>query len=261
MGVHLMVMRGQHRFFVRLSPCSSVMLMFLTIPWVSGCVLHNVKYTAFIKNNFQPSDHAMAVTGSIDQAKALTEQARLPHNSARQRFELEREAGRVLRAQLGSQDYVAIGEVYGCGNAYSNLETLKSALCKKAAAKGGDVVLVFNAGLAERPFAYSTPGYATTDVYGSTYRVGNYAYGNATAYTTFSPGQTYYGVMRFPHANALVLKYVPGIEGRREAAAALGDTGLEWILGELEKLRTDKSLSFEECLERWDEMIAEARER
>ena len=37
---------------------------------------------------------------------------------------------------------------------------------------------------------YTTPGRATTNVTGTAYGAGNYAYGNATGYTTYTPPQT-----------------------------------------------------------------------
>jgi hypothetical protein len=37
---------------------------------------------------------------------------------------------------------------------------------------------------------YTSPGRATTNVTGSAYSVGNYTYGNATGYTTYTPPQT-----------------------------------------------------------------------
>lgn len=225
--------------------------------FTSGCALHNVGYNAFVKNKIEPVDHATVVHGVVDESKRLTEQAQLPHNTPRQRYELEREAGKLLRAQLGSQDYLVIGEVYGGGNAYSTLETLKAVFAKKAATRGGDVILIFSSGVEERPFVYSTPGHARTNVYGSAYSYGNYASGQATAYTTYTPGQTYAGVMRFPRANGLVLKYVPGIELKREAISLLADPDLERVLRELDALRADDSITLEEAVWRWGELTGQ----
>lgn len=229
-----------------------------TLLCASGCTLHNVKYNAFCKNQIAPTERATMVHGSIDEAKAILEQGQLPHNTVRERFELERQAGRALCTQLGSPDYIVIGEVYGGGNARASIGTLEEAFCKRAAREGADVVMIFNSGVEERPFTYSTPGYAHTNVYSSACRSGNYAYGNATAYTTYTPGQTYSGVLRLPHANGLLFKHVPGIEEKRNGLARLDDAALERALAELERMRTDKNLTFARVLERWDELIEAA---
>lgn len=241
-------------------PALSVMLLMSSVVLsLSGCALHNVKYNAFSKNRIEAIDYATAVDGSFEEAKGLFEQAQLPHNTPRQRYAVQLRALQTLTSQLGSDDYVLIGEVYGGGNAYANFETLKRAFCKKAARKGGDVVMMFNYGIQERPFVYTTPGYSTTNVYGSAYSYGNYAYGSATARTTYTPGQTYAGVLRFPHGNGLVFKHVPGAQSRRRDLTALSDERLEHALQELEKLGNNKKMTFEEALERSDEIIAERR--
>ncbi|MCK6455809.1 MAG: hypothetical protein L6Q92_04690 [Phycisphaerae bacterium] len=225
---------------------------------VSGCALHNVRYNEFVKARIEPVPSANALLGSVDEAKALLDQAKLPHNGMRDRYNMERRAGQTLLAQLGSQDYVLLGEMYGGGNAYSNLETLKAAFCERAAAKGGDVVLVFRQDVQQRQFVYTTPGYSTTNVQGSAYRTGNYAYGSATANSTYTPGQTYVGTMGFPIANGLVFKYVPGVEARRARMDALPDAQLESAVKELEGLWTDDKRTLADVLKRWDEILEQA---
>lgn len=222
----------------------------------SGCTLHNIKYQAFAKNPIEPTELATAVDGNFEEAKALFEQAKLPHNTARQRLQIQLRALKTLTSQLGSDEYVLIGEVYGGGNARASLETLKQAFCKKAARKGGDVVMMFNYGIQERPFVYTTPGYSTTNVYGSAYSYGNYAYGSATGHTTYNPGQTYAGVLSFPYGNGLVFKHVPGAERRRRALMALSDEALENALEKLEEIGNNRKITFEEALQRCDEIIA-----
>jgi len=234
-------------------PPTLLLCFLLAIP---GCAAHTVKYNAFIKNQFEHVSTATSVNGSIDDARALADQAKLPHNSIRQRYELERKAGCALRSQLGSQDYFLLGEVYGGGNARTNAETLRQALCQKAASKGGDVVLIFREGVEQRQFAYTTPGHAQTNAYGSAYGVGNYAYGSATAYTTYTPGQTYAGTMYFPYGNGLVFRYVPGIEDLRKRTDALDDRQLEQLMGQVEKLWQDEHMTFKEALALWDQLLA-----
>lgn len=228
---------------------------FIVLCCLSGCALHNVNYNEFVKTNIESVPRATALLGSMDEAQALLEQSKLPHNGVRDRYNLERRASQALRAQLGSQDYVLLGEVYGGGNAYSNLETLKAAFCKRAAAKGGDVVLVFRQNVEEPQFAYTTPAYSTTNVQGSAYQTGNFAYGHATANTTYIPGKTYTQTMYFPSANGLVFKYVPGFEMRRMRMDALPDARLESAVTKLEMLWDDKKLTLAEVLSRWDGIL------
>lgn len=220
-----------------------------------GCSRHNVKYSAYRKNAIAPTASAIAVHGRIDEAKELIEQSRLPHNTVRQSYELERRAWQSVYAQLGSPDYLVIGEVYGGGSARASLATLEAAFCKRAAREGGDVVLIFDAGIEQRPFSYTTPGYAQTNVYATAYQTGNYLHGHATGYTTYTPGQTYSGVLNLPHASGLVFKHVPGIDVKRARMAALDDAALERTLANLVRWGMDKSLTFEEVLQRWDALI------
>jgi hypothetical protein len=222
-----------------------------------GCA-HDVRFNAFVKTQVEPVQSASAVPGSVEEAKALFDQAKLPHINTRNRYEIERRANQALRAQLGSQDYVLLGEVYGRGDARTNLETLKVALSEKAAAKGGNAVLLFQQGVEERQYAYSTPGYARTNVYGSAQRIGNYAYGRATANTTYTPGQTFAGTMYFPHANGLVFRHVAGVEQRRIRGDGLKDAELERVLNGLDALWQDEKLSLAQVLERWDELLDDA---
>ncbi len=69
-----------------------------------GCAGHNVKYVPFIKQKIAPSERAMPMSGTFDQAKELFEQAQLPHNTPRQKYELILEGLGKLTGQLGSPD-------------------------------------------------------------------------------------------------------------------------------------------------------------
>jgi hypothetical protein len=225
---------------------------------VCGCAATQIKYTAINKNRITSTDHAVIVEGRFDVAKSFFEQAQLPHNLGRTRIELIRQGVRALTTQLGSNDYVLIGEVVGGGNAYSNIEKLKIDLSSRAAREGGDVVLLINAGVQQRPFVYTTPGYAVTNSYSSAYVQGNTAYGTGTAYTTYTPGQTYAGVMSFPYADGLVFKYVPGIEHRWKMIMSLPDGKLQYVVEKLAPLSQDKSITFNEEKLRVDEILADA---
>ena len=221
---------------------------------ISGCTPHHVKYTSFVKNKIEPTNQAIAVNGTFEEAKLLFEKSSLPHHSPRERYKLRNLGLSKLTQQLGGEDYILIGEVYGNGNARTTLETLKAAFCKKAVKEGGDVVMVFRSGIEKRPFVYTTPGYATTNVNGSAYRSGNYAYGNATGHTTYHPGQTYTGTLYFPYGNGLVFKYVPGAGKRRRVIAKLDDESFTRVLQVLETTN-DKSFGLEQVLEKIDQEI------
>ncbi len=221
---------------------------------ISGCSPHHVKYTSFVKNEIEPTTRATVVNGTFEEAKALFEKSSLPHYSPREKYELRNRGLSKLTQQLGGEDYILIGEVYGNGNARATLETLKAAFCKRAAKEGGDVVMVFRTGIEKRPFVYTTPGYATTNVNGSAYRSGNYAYGNATGYTTYHPGQTYTGTLYFPYGNGLVFKYVPGAGERRRVIAKLDDVSFARVIHVFETFN-DKSLTLKQAFERIDQVI------
>lgn len=135
--------------------CISCLALFGLLP---GCAGHNVKYLPFVKQRIPQTTHAVSMTGSFEEAKACFEKSQLPHNSPRKKCELMLEGLEKLTAQLGSHDYVLIGEVFGGGNAWANQATLTEAFCKKAARNGGDVVMVFRRATVEQPYVYTTPG-------------------------------------------------------------------------------------------------------
>ena len=117
--------------------------------------------------------------------------------------------------------------------------------------------MIFNAGVGELPFTYTTPTYTTTNMNASAYRVGNTVYGRGTAYTTQTPGQTYSGVLCIPHGNGLVFKYVPGIEDRRKQVDKLDDERLASVLPELEALQNDPKLTFDEAMGRFGRLLSD----
>lgn len=236
--------------FVPLSVISALILS-----GSAGCAVHRVKYKDYIKNRIEPASHATFKYGRIDDYKSLNEQARLPHYTIRERFELSSRAAQALRSQLGDEDYVLIGEVYGGGNARANLDSLINAMCKKAAKKGGDVVLVFNSGVRERPFSFTTPGYSTTRVSGSAYSYGNYTYGNATAYSTHTPGTTYSGVLRLPYASGLVFKHCPGVGRLRQRGTNLDDAKFQRVSEFLGQITGDGDVTMRDAHSQWERLL------
>lgn len=168
----------------------------------SGCSLCRIQYRPLLNKNvkIQAVAQARVIDGYGERAQELASQVRLPHNSKKQGFALWVKAKHELTGQLGSHDYRIIGEISGGGNGNTSMGRLKEKMAKKAAKEGGDVVLVLEQGVDERDVAYSTPGYATTNVYGR------------TAYTRYHPGTTYGRRLYLPHAAGLVLKYSPGLD-------------------------------------------------
>lgn len=233
---------------MRISTCiSCVLLVGLQV----GCAGHSVKYVAFAKHRINPADHAVSMSGGFDEARAYFEQAQLPHNSSRQKYELMLEGLGKLTAQLGSPDYVLIGEVFGGGNAWANQETLAQAFCKKKAArKGGDVVMIFRRATVEQPYVYTTPGHSTTNTNVSAYGYGNYATASGTSHTTYTPGQTYAGVIYKPQANGLVFKHAPGVDAERRKLLSADDESLAKAITYLEDLGNNTKLSWEEARSR-----------
>lgn len=239
-------------------------LLILISAWgmsLTGCATHspsprhNVQFLPGSPIKYAPTENAQVVHGTADQAAALFEKAALPHNSPRERYHLGLRALESLTAQLGSDDYVVIGEVYGTGNAYSNMDLLRAALVERAAAAGGDVVFVFRSGADERAVALSLPGYGTTTAHYSAYPSGGYVHATDSSHTTYTPGATVAGVMRFPYANGLVLKHIPGAAARRERVAALNDSQLEQFFDELAVLEQHSGITYDAFAERFMDIL------
>ncbi len=151
-----------------------------------------------------------------------------------------------------------IGEVFGGGNAWANQETLKQALCEKAARNGGDVVMIIRRITLQQPYSFTTPGYSTTNANASAYGYGNYATAYGTSHTTYTPSQTYTGVMYKPQANGLVFKYIQGVDVERRHLLQADDESLTSALAALKQLESDKQLSWEELRVRWRAIVQSA---
>lgn len=238
-------------------PATIGVVLFTVVVSQSGCAGHSVRFSPILRCKIPPTDHATAISGNIDEAKALWEKAALPHNGIRQKYELYIQGCKTLYDQLGSDDYLLIGEVFGGGNAWSNHATLVNAFCRKAARKGGDVVLIFRRGMTHQPYSYTTPGYSTTNVNVSAHGYGNYATGYGTSNTTYFPGQTYSGVYHKPNANGFVFKHLPGAAARREAMMSLNDNALARLDSLRRSLAQERKLSLADLLGRVDRAIAD----
>jgi len=224
---------------------------------LNGCASYEVNYVPIVPIYAEPTRGSVTIDGSIEKAKSYLEQAKLPHNTIRQQFELVRKAGGDLLSQMGSKDYFLLGEVLGSGNAYSNLDILRAKLCETASIKGGDVVMIYSCGIQEQPYTYTSPGYATTNISGYAYSSGNYAWGNARGTTTYIPPRTYFGTHQYPYASGLVLRHVPGIEKRRDAIGALDDTKLSGLVTRTNALLTSGKASLEDYLRLIDDALSQ----
>ncbi len=220
----------------------------ISVVWIAanGCAIHNIKYIPVVKFSVDPTKQAQTVRGRIDQASKILNQAELPHNTVRERFNLRSQGLKLLSSQIGSEDYVVIGEIYGGGNGYSTLATLETEMCKKASRKGGDVVLIYDSGVQEQAYSYTTPASATTNVSGWASGSANYVYGQATGTTTYTPSKTYSGIWRFPYMKGVVFKYWPGYGALRAKAISLDDSHFERVIEEIAALENEK-LTFDDA--------------
>ena len=226
---------------------------------LAGCAGHSVKFAPILRCKISPTNHATAINGTIDEARALWAKAKLPHVGIREKYDISYRALDTLNEQLGSDEYILIGEVYGGGNARANQATLTEALCRRAAKKGGDVVLVFRRGTTEQQYHYTTPSSSTTSFNASAYDYGDYATVDGTSYTTYYPGQTYSGVFYKPYANGLVLKHDPGVADRRNAIMRLSDSALARLYSLQETLAQERRITLQDFLARIDEAIEAER--
>lgn len=221
-----------------------------------GCAGHNVKYTPYIHCKIPPNEHATAVSGNIEEARPFFERATLPHNGPREKYQVMLDGLGKLTDQLGSPDYVVIGEVFGGGNAWANQATLTEAFCRKAARQGGDVVMIFRRDTFVQPYQYTVPGQSTTNASATAYGNANYATAYGTSHTTYTPSQTYSGVFHKPIANGLVFKHVPGVDAERRAMSKLEDGVLGKAIQELEELGRNKKITWAEARARVKQLVA-----
>ncbi|MFO0840018.1 MAG: hypothetical protein U1D55_16040 [Phycisphaerae bacterium] len=217
---------------------------------------YSIEYRPIIANSFVPRSRAAMVEGSIEAARAIAERSRMPNSLARDRFELERRAELVLGEQLGGPDYVLIGEVAGGGDDQLSLAALKSALARRAADEGGDVVLVYDSGLREdsdsaarAPAAPSRGARPTADRRGTR--------GISPTETAWPTAQAAAGPQpgRMPYAAGMVFRLTPGYDARRARMESLSDMALESLLTRLDQLWQSPELSYEETYSRWGQLM------
>ncbi len=224
-------------------------LSFLAITiFLQGC--YNIKYTPFCQVILAPTDYAIAIEGDFGNALAISQKMDLPHNSSRDRISLAFEFADIFLTQLNSRDYYTLGVIAGGGNANHNLPDLKKEMLILAAQKGGDVVLFYNSGHHEQGYSFATPGYATTNYYGSAYGGYGYSSGYGTAHTTYSPSQTFSGTEYFPYAFGMVLKYDPEVEINRQKLKSLNEAALTEYIAEFLKLCADPQITSDELDQR-----------
>ena len=227
-------------------------LLFACLPLLAtGCAYHFVDYEPFTKNRMPDAKYTTGIEGRIDEYVRLIERANLPHRTVRERFDLECEAFDVLAAQLGSPDYILLGEICGVGNAVATQQTLREDLCDEASDDGGDVVLFFESGYREGFYSYTMPGYAHTNLYGSAYTSGGYTIGSARGHTTYTPGVTVGGTLQFPYTRGFVFKLVPGISNLRRRMATLNDAALAQLNNELKDMAKKWWLKLDDVHEHW----------
>lgn len=218
-------MTSRLRRMVQLN-CAMIFLLLVCLTGTTGCSLCRIQYKSFGNKNIkiQPVAQARVIEGYGERAQELAAHVRLPHNSEKQGFVLWVKARHELTGQLGSHDYRLIGEIRGGGNAHTSMDRLKENMAKRAAKEGGDVVLVLQQGVDERDVAYSTPGYATTNVYGQ------------TAYTQYNPGTRVRRRLHLPWASGLVLKYSPGWDAIVQKMLALDEESFHKVWTQMQAI-------------------------
>lgn len=199
---------------------SRIFALVVVASFIGGCVNHKVRFLSWRESTrFTPRDSAVIVDGSRANGFEIAQLIELPHKTAKQKHELFVSAIHEWTAQLGSDEYAAVGILTGTGNAHASTQTLRQAMTERAARLGGDVVLIINSGVSKVPYSYTVPGHtsgsATTNYYGN------------TAYTDFqftsTPSRTYSGVRYFPYGKGIVFRYAPRVEDVRQRMLRLDD--------------------------------------
>lgn len=202
-----------------------VWLIYLFI--TSGC--SNVKYWQYLpcKSLSKNWESVKFIEGDLGKFKEYLDKSQLPHLTPKDKFILDLQAKDQLTQQLGSRNYMIIGEVAGAGNAYTSMDDVKKEMAKKVVKEGGEVVLIFRSGLDAQSWSYTTPGYATSSTSGTAYATthGNTTYvtGRAHGSTTYTPPQTHSGVNYKPYCQGMVFKYNPTREERIKKILLLDD--------------------------------------
>jgi len=227
-----------------------LIFILLVIIFLAGCGHARVNYTPFLKVKLSPTDNVTLLDGKLEDVPDIFKKSSLPHLTAREKYNLAMEGVRKLTAQLGSDNYIMIGEVIGKGNAYANVEYVKAKVSKKAQSKGGHVVMIYNSGVVPENHTYTTLGYSTTNVYGSVYGGPGYATGYATGTTTYTPPQTHTETFYFPFVQGLVFRYVPGSIESRKDVEALSDTSFEKYMDFANDMLQNPEITYDDAIMR-----------
>lgn len=193
----------------RTSPAAYAAI-FLFALFLSGCAMHRVRWEKGAMSDLEARESpATVVRASLDHVFEDARRNDLPHMTKREK--LRRSFQSIERicdaARLGSRDYTIVGVVGVAGNGFANHNTVEKRLSTSAAARGGDVAVVFQS----KTSTAVIPGYASTNFYR----------GGAT--TTYMPATS----IALPSQGAIVLAHREGIARRRAQILRLTDAQLE----------------------------------
>lgn len=169
-----------------------------------GCADSEIKYTPIVNFPFTPTEKATIVNGTLGNSVQIYQKAFLPDKTKEEQLALVAEANQILTSQLGSNAYLMIGEINASGYSYTSLDDLKNRICERAAQQGGHVVLVYDSGVDTQQYTRTSPGYSTTNTYG-TVSAGSFS---ANTQTVRIPGNTYSGTLSYPYISGVVFRYV-----------------------------------------------------
>ncbi|MCK5270493.1 MAG: hypothetical protein KAJ46_06900 [Sedimentisphaerales bacterium] len=234
----------------------SIIRICIIIPFLScGCI--NIKYMSYIKVQMSPKDRATIVDGELGDTQKLWQKLQLPHQSQRDKYLIIMQILHHFTSQIGSDDYVMIGEICGNGNAYVSLDKVKRAVCKRSAKEGGDLVLICNSGVSSKDYSYTTPGRSTTNIYGTVYGGPGYASGHARGSTIYTPPKTHSGTHYFPYVKGIVLRYVSGIENFRKDVARLNDDEFKKYIEKSEIIFKTPKITYDEAILQMKKILGE----
>ena len=232
-------------------------LVSLSLICLIGCSSRRVKYYPATELDIPSKSNTVVVYGNIDKSIELLQQANLPHHTFRKKCELRLDSFHELTKQLGNDDYIFLGEMVGSGSARANLNSLIEKMAKKSAKKGGDILLIYNYGVSERPWSYVAPGYSSTSTQGSASGWGNYNYrtgqsnayviGQSTSNTSYMPPVQYSGVNYFPHARGYVFRYRAKAKNFKLRILNLSDSNLQKICDYMDEVDEIEDLGYDEA--------------
>lgn len=133
-----------------------------------------------------------------------------------------------LTRQLRDGDYALIGWMAGVGGCNASYVELEEAMAREAKRRGGDTVLIVSQRVQGRvPFVYLLSGYPRTMFYGET--------DQPTHVAAFVHG----GLLKFPQAEAFVLRSCPGIDEQMDRVLSLRPAEWEAFEGRWGALETE----------------------